>query len=52
MQGVVNAVLLLRRGLTPHYWVAAIDAGIPFQGIVESTTLLDRKETAGCTSST
>jgi len=47
MQGVVNAVLMLRRGFTRHYWVAAIDAGIPFQGIVESTTLLDRADTAG-----
>lgn len=47
MQGVVNAVLMLRRGFTKHYWVAAIDEGIPFQGIVESTTLLDRSDTAG-----
>ena len=47
MQGVVNAVLLLRRGLTPHYWVASIDPEVPFQGIVESTTLMDRQETAG-----
>ena len=47
MQGVVNAAVLLRRGLTPHYWVAAIDPGTPFQGIVESTTLMDRGETAG-----
>jgi protoporphyrinogen oxidase len=47
IQGVVNAVFMLRRGLTRHYWVAAIDQGIPFQGIVESTTLLDRADTAG-----
>jgi len=47
MQGVVNAVFLLRRGLTPHYWVAAVDEAIPFQGIVESTTLLDKSDTAG-----
>ncbi len=47
MQGVVNAVLMLRRGFTKHYWVAAIDEGVPFQGIVESTTLLDRSDTAG-----
>ncbi len=47
MQGVVNAVLMLRRGFTKHYWVAAIDEGIPFQGIVESTTLLDKSDTAG-----
>lgn len=47
MQGVVNAVLMLRRGFTKHYWVAAIDEEIPFQGIVESTTLLEKTDTAG-----
>lgn len=47
MQGVVNAVFMLRRGFTKHYWVAAIDEDIPFQGIVESTTLLDKSDTAG-----
>lgn len=47
MQGVVNAVFMLRRGLTKHYWVAAIDKEIPFQGIVESTTLLEKIDTAG-----
>lgn len=30
MQGVLNAVLMLRRSLSRYYWVAAIDAGIPF----------------------
>lgn len=47
MQGVVNAVLLLRRGLTPHYWVATVDPDIPFQGIVETTNLIDREHTGG-----
>ncbi len=47
MQGVVNAVLMLKRGLTPHYWVAAIDKGVPFQGVVESTTLIDKHATHG-----
>jgi len=47
MQGVVNAVLVLRRGLTPHYWVATTDAGVPFHGIVESTTLIDRADVGG-----
>ncbi len=47
MQGVVNAVLMLRRGFTKHYWVATIDEEIPFQGIVESTTLLEKTDTAG-----
>lgn len=47
MQGVVNAVFMLRRGFTKHYWVATIDEEIPFQGIVESTTLLEKIDTAG-----
>ena len=47
IQGVVNAAFMLRRGLTAHYWVAAIDEDIPFQGVVESTTLLDRRDTSG-----
>lgn len=47
MQGVVNAVVMLRRGFTKHYWVATIDEDIPFQGIVESTTLLEKTDTAG-----
>ena len=47
MQGVVNAVFMLRRGFSRHYWVAAPDEEIPFQGIVESTTLLDKSDTAG-----
>jgi protoporphyrinogen oxidase len=47
MQGVVNAVFMLRRGFTKYYWVAAIDEDIPFQGIVESTTLLEKSDTAG-----
>lgn len=47
MQGVVNAVLMLRRSLTRHYWVAATDDDIPFQGIVESSNLLERSDTGG-----
>ncbi len=47
MQGVINAVFMLRRGFTKHYWVAAIDDDIPFQGVVESTTLLEKSDTGG-----
>jgi protoporphyrinogen oxidase len=47
MQGVLNAVLMLRRSLSPYYWVATIDPGIPFQGVVETTNLLDRQDTGG-----
>ncbi len=47
MQGVINAVLLLRRGLTPHYWVATVDEEVPFQGVVESTNLIEPEHIGG-----
>jgi protoporphyrinogen oxidase len=47
MQGVVNAVLLLKRGFSKHYWVAAVDKDVPFQGIVESTTLIEPRDVGG-----
>jgi protoporphyrinogen oxidase len=47
IQGVINAVFMLRRPLTRHYWVAAIDDDVPFQGVIESTNLLDLADTAG-----
>jgi protoporphyrinogen oxidase len=47
MVGVVNVVLVCRRPLTPHYWVAVPDADIPFQGIVETTNLIDTSDSGG-----
>jgi protoporphyrinogen oxidase len=47
MQGVLNTVMLLKRGFSRHYWVATVDEAVPFQGIVESTTLIDKCETGG-----
>lgn len=47
MQGVVSAVLMLRRSLTKHYWIAVLDESIAFQGIVETSTLLDASDRAG-----
>lgn len=46
-QGVVNVVVLMRRSLTPHYWIPVVDCGVPFQGIVETTHALDRADTGG-----
>ncbi len=42
LQGVINTLFVLRRSLSPHYWVATPDPQMPFQGVVETTTLLDR----------
>ncbi len=39
-QGVVNTVFLLRRSLSDYYWVAAMGSDQPFQGIVETSTLI------------
>jgi protoporphyrinogen oxidase len=41
MQGVVNSVWLLRRSPSPHYWVASMDEGLPFQGLVQTSNLID-----------
>jgi protoporphyrinogen oxidase len=46
-QGVVNVLLLLRRSLTPYYWIPAVECGVPFQGIVETTRVIDLEETGG-----
>jgi len=46
MVGVLNAVFMLRRSLSPHYWIAATEAGSPFQGVVETTNLIDRGDIA------
>ncbi|MCI0432991.1 MAG: FAD-dependent oxidoreductase [Gemmatimonadetes bacterium] len=40
-QGVVNAVLICREPLDRYYWTAVVDSGFPFQGIVETTHVLD-----------
>jgi protoporphyrinogen oxidase len=46
-QGVVNVVVLLRRSLTPYYWIPVVDCGVPFQGIVETTRVIDLEQTGG-----
>ena len=40
-QGVINHVLFLKRPLTRHYWLATPHAGIPFDGVVETSTLTE-----------
>ncbi len=46
-QGVVNVVALLRRSLSPHYWIPVVQSGAPFQGIVETTRVVDLEDTGG-----
>ena len=46
-QGVVNVLVLLRRSLSPYYWIPTVDCGVPFHGIVETTRVINREETGG-----
>ena len=46
-QGVVNVIVILRRSLTPYYWIPIVASDAPFQGIVETTHVIDRADTGG-----
>ncbi|MEJ2152022.1 MAG: FAD-dependent oxidoreductase [Gemmatimonadota bacterium] len=46
-QGVMNVLLLLDRPLTSHYWMPVVESGAPFDGIVETTRVLDLEDTGG-----
>lgn len=37
--GVINMVLFLKRPLSAYYWVATPDASVPFDGVVETSSL-------------
>lgn len=43
-QGVINHVLLLKRSLTKHYWLATPAPRYPFDGVVETSTLTDESD--------
>jgi protoporphyrinogen oxidase len=43
-QGVINHVLFLKRPLTKHYWLATPEAGFPFDGVVETSTLTNETD--------
>ncbi len=45
VQGVVNVVLLLKRKLSDYYWVATVGQGLPFQGIVQTSQVIDEEDT-------
>jgi protoporphyrinogen oxidase len=46
-QGALNVVVMLRRPITNHYWVAVVNSDVPFQGIVETTRVLDLADSGG-----
>jgi protoporphyrinogen oxidase len=39
-QGVINVLVMLRRQLSPYYWLPAVDCGVQFRGIVETTRVI------------
>ncbi|MFQ4138975.1 NAD(P)/FAD-dependent oxidoreductase [Nodosilinea sp. PGN35] len=43
-QGILCASLLLRRPLSPYYVTNITDAGLPFTGVIEMTTLVNPAE--------
>jgi len=45
--GVVCAVLLLKRRLTPFYCTNLTDESLPFTGLIEMTNLISQEETQG-----
>ncbi len=46
-QGVMNVLVLLDRPLTSHYWMPVVESETPFDGIVETTQVLDSEDTGG-----
>ncbi len=43
-QGVVNALFILNRPLDNYYWTPVVNSGTEFDGIVEMTELIDKKQ--------
>ena len=48
-QGIICASLLLKQPLSPYYVTNITDSGVPFTGVIEMTTLVDRQQFDGKT---
>lgn len=46
-QGCLNVVLILKKQLSPYYWIAVVDSGFSFQGVVETTHVVPRDSIGG-----
>ncbi len=46
-QGIVCASLVLKHGLAPYYVTNITDTWVPFTGVIEMSTLVDRSEFGG-----
>jgi len=45
-QGVVNVLLMMKRSVTPYYWLPVVDCDMPFRGIVETTRVIREADAA------
>ena len=46
-QAAVCVLLVLKERLTKYYWIPAVDSGVSFSGIVETTNLVRREDLGG-----
>ncbi|NUN16513.1 MAG: FAD-dependent oxidoreductase [Myxococcales bacterium] len=46
-QGCLNVVLVLKKRLSPYYWIAVVDSGFSFQGVVETTHVVPPESVSG-----
>src|SRR5439155_27350198 len=46
-QGVVSGVFLLRRALSPYYWMPFVDSGVTAQGVIEMSNLMPLERAHG-----
>ena len=46
-QAAVNVLLVLKEPLSKYYWIPAVDSGVSFAGIVETTNLIRRNDLGG-----
>jgi protoporphyrinogen oxidase len=46
-QAAINVLLVLKERLTKYYWIPAVDSGVSFSGIVETTNLIRREDLGG-----
>jgi protoporphyrinogen oxidase len=46
-QGAVNTLLVMKEPLTRYYWLPAVESGVSFAGVVETTNLIRRADLGG-----
>jgi protoporphyrinogen oxidase len=46
-QGAVNVLLVMKEPLSRYYWLPAVESGVPFAGVVETTNLIRSEDLGG-----